>query len=89
VSSTIGIAPLRISFNAIVPERLRRGAFFLWTDNGVPISNDMNGQKYFSQPGDHVLEVLMTTADGGEYRARSTVTVLKPVGSQANASSLD
>lgn len=89
VSSTIGISPLRVSFNAIAPERLRRGAFFLWTDNGVPISNDMNGQKYLTQPGDHLLEVLMTTADGAEYRARSTVTVLKPVGSQASASSLN
>ena len=55
VSSTIGIAPLLVNFSALVPGHLRRGSFFLWTDNGEPISNGINGQKHLTTPGQHVL----------------------------------
>ena len=79
VSSSIGIAPLLINYSAIVPGKLRRGAFFLWTSNGEPISNELTGQKYLIEPGKHKLEVLMTTADGKEYRAEKTITVLERV----------
>lgn len=66
-----------VSFSAVAPGPLRRGAYFLWTDNGEPISNGINGQKYLLAPGDHVLEVLMTTASGQEYRASKTINVLE------------
>ena len=79
VSSTIGISPLLVSYSASLPAHLARGAFFLWTDNGEPISNGINGQKFFSEPGTHRLEVLVTTADGREFRAAQTVTVLERI----------
>ncbi|HNO76877.1 MAG TPA: hypothetical protein PKN33_02365 [Phycisphaerae bacterium] len=77
VSSTIGVSPLMVSFSAVAPGPLRRGAYFLWTDNGEPISNGINGQKYLLAPGKHELEVLMTTANGTEYRATKTINVLE------------
>ncbi len=77
VSSTIGIAPHLVSFSAIAPLELRRGAYFLWTDNGEPISNGINGQKYFITPGVHDLKLLMTTSDGREYAAQKAITVLE------------
>lgn len=77
VSSTIGVSPLMVSFSAVAPGPLRRGAYFLWTDNGEPISNGINGQKYLLAPGKHELEVLMTTANGTEYRASKTINVLE------------
>ncbi|GJM25645.1 MAG: hypothetical protein DHS20C16_20600 [Phycisphaerae bacterium] len=77
VSSTIGVSPLMVSFSAVAPGPLRRGAYFLWTDNGEPISNGINGQKYLLAPGKHELEVLMTTAGGTEYRAKKTINVLE------------
>jgi hypothetical protein len=83
VSSTMGIAPMHLNFRALVDADLRRGAFFLWTDNGEPISNGVNGQKHLSTPGKHVIEVLMTTADGREFRARRTITVLERVDHQS------
>jgi dienelactone hydrolase len=79
VSSTIGISPLLVSYSASLPAHLQRGAFYLWTDNGEPISNGINGQKFLSKPGTHRLEVLVTTPDGREFRARQTVTVLERI----------
>ncbi|NOX60089.1 MAG: hypothetical protein GXP29_14680 [Planctomycetes bacterium] len=77
VSSTIGVSPLMVSFSAVAPGPLRRGAYFLWTDNGEPISNGINGQKYLLAPGEHVLAVLMTTPAGKEFRATKTIKVLE------------
>lgn len=85
VSSTIGISPLLVSYSTSLPANLQRGAFFLWTDNGEPISNGINGQKFLSEPGAHRLEVLVTTADGREYRAGRTVTVLERIGKRPAA----
>ena len=79
VSSSIGISPMLVSFSAIVPQDLRRGSYFLWTDNGEPISNGMNGQKYLTSPGQHRVEVIMTTADGRTFRADKTITVLERI----------
>jgi len=79
VSSTIGISPLLVSYSAWLAAHLGQGAFFLWTDNGEPISNGINGQKFFSEPGTHRLEVLVTAADGREFRAAQIVTVLERI----------
>ncbi|MBN1513891.1 MAG: hypothetical protein JXB13_17880 [Phycisphaerae bacterium] len=79
LSSTIGIAPLLISYSAVVPGTLRRGAYFLWTDNNQAIANGINGQTYLTKPGEHHIEVVMTAADGREHRASQTVTVLEPI----------
>ncbi len=81
VSSTIGISPLLVSYSvAPLPADLGDEAYFLWTDNGEPMSNAVNGQKLFSAAGGHRLEVLITTSDGREFRAGETVTVLTPMG---------
>ena len=61
---------------------MSKGAFFLWTDNGEPISNAVTGQKLLTAPGAHRLEVLVTAADGTEHRAGDTVTVLERVNKQ-------
>ena len=83
LSSTIGIAPLLVSYSvAPLPLELSKGAFFLWTDNGEPISNAVTGQKLLTAPGAHRLEVLVTAADGTEHRAGDTVTVLERVNTQ-------
>jgi hypothetical protein len=58
---------------------MRRGAYFLWTDNGEPIANGVNGQTYLTQPGEHRIKVVVTTADGKEYEADQAVTVLEPI----------
>lgn len=83
VSSTIGIAPHHVNFSAIAPDTISRGAYFLWTDNGEPIASGINGQKYLIKPGDHVLAVTMTTAEGRRYAAKKTVTVLERLARKA------
>ena len=85
LSSTIGLSPLLVSYSVSGPAGLLNGAFFLWTDNGEPISNGINGQKFLTEPGTHRIDVLVTTADGREYRAGQTVTVLERVGRRAAA----
>jgi hypothetical protein len=82
LSSTIGIAPLLVSYSAAVPNRFKEHAYFLWTDNGEPMSNGLNGQKFFTEPGEHEIEVLVTTRDGQEFRAASSVTVLERISSK-------
>ena len=80
LSSTIGISPLLVSYSVgQLPAQWRKGAFFLWTDNGEPISNAVNGQKFLIEPGEHRLEVLVTTMDGREYRASETISVLERI----------
>lgn len=79
LSSTIGISPLLISYSASIPSDLRDGASYLWTDNGEPLSNSPNGQRYLSDPGDHRLEVLVTTTDGRQFTAAQIVTVLERI----------
>ena len=85
LSSTIGIAPLVVSYSVALPDRLRRRAYFLWTDNDEPISNGINGQLYLTTAGEHNIEVLVTTEDGQEYRAGRTVTVLERITRRHNS----
>ncbi len=76
LSATIGVAPLLVTYSAVMPKKIREDAHLLWTDNGVPVSNGLHGQRVFSVPGDHALEVLVTANDGTEYRASRTITVI-------------
>jgi len=77
VSSPIGLAPHALSFSALVPDDVARGATFLWTDNGVPIASGINGQTSMAEPGEHILEVVMTTRDGKTYSARKAINVIE------------
>lgn len=87
VSSTIGIAPLLVNFSALTPADLGKDAYFVWLADGQPIANSMTGQKYLTTPGRHQLECVMTTADGREFRASKTVTVLERI-SNSNATNV-
>jgi dienelactone hydrolase len=82
VNTLIGISPLLVSFSAEMPENLRQGSNYLWMDNGEPVANGREplGQKYLTSTGDHHIEVLVTAADGKEYRAGQIVTVLERMG---------
>lgn len=82
LSSTIGISPLLVSYSvAPMPRGLKGDVYFLWTDNGEPMSNARNGQKLLTKPGTHRIEVLVATGDGREYRAHADVTVLERIAS--------
>jgi predicted esterase len=89
LSSTIGIAPLLVTFSALTPQDLRKDAYFLWLADGQPIANGMTGQKYLTSPGRHQLECVLTTADGREYRAYKNVTVLERVTTSATSAASD
>lgn len=79
LSSTIGLAPLLVSYSVTAPDDMLKGAFYLWTDNGEPVSNGRTGQKFLTEPGTHRMQVLVTTADGKEHRVGQDVTVLERV----------
>ncbi|MCP4590224.1 MAG: prolyl oligopeptidase family serine peptidase [bacterium] len=76
---TIGISPLLVSYSVVVPDDIRGKAYYLWTDNGEPISNGLNGQLFLTAPGEHRIEVSVTTEDGQEFRTGRTVTVVKRI----------
>jgi dienelactone hydrolase len=77
LSSTIGISPLLVSYSVSVPPSKRNGAYYLWMEDGEPISNGMNGQKFLLEPGAHEIAVLVTTESGEQFRASQVVTVLE------------
>lgn len=77
VSSTVGVIPLLISFQAIMPKSMESGAHLLWTIDGDPISNGMRGQKVFTRAGHYELGVIVTAASGREYRSSQKITVLE------------
>ncbi len=79
VNTAIGIAPLLVRFSAIVPADLRDGGYFLWLNDDQPISNALNGQTYLDTAGRHRLELVFTTADGQQYRAIRSITVLERI----------
>lgn len=79
VSSAIGTNPLVLAFSADCPADWHRNAQFLWTLNGDPIANQVNGQKTISEPGEHTLGLLVTTRDAREYRAYRLIRVLPAI----------
>lgn len=76
LSSDTGVAPLLVNFSAQIPTSQRRGAYFLWTSNGMPISNGTTGRKLYTEPGKYVIGCLMTTESGATFNAEQTVRVL-------------
>lgn len=70
-----GAAPLVVRYSAIVPEWMRTHATATWFENGVPLSNGLNGQTVLDDPGQHAIELLVTARDGRDYRATTTVAV--------------
>mgnify|MGYP003731138289 CR=1 FL=1 len=76
VSSAIGIEPLVLAFSADCPADWLRTADFLWTLDGEPLCNGVNGQKTITQPGEHTLGLLVVTPDQQEHRAHRLIRVL-------------
>ncbi|MBU0637975.1 MAG: hypothetical protein KKB50_03860 [Planctomycetes bacterium] len=76
VSSAIGIEPLHLGFWAECPPSWQRTANFLWTLDGVPICNGVNGQKTLAEPKEYTLGLRVVTADDEEYRAARLIRVL-------------
>lgn len=83
-SPRTGIEPLYFSFSAECPADWHTSAEFLWTLNGEAIATGVNGQKTLGVPGDHVLELVVVTPDGGEHRASQTIRVIPRLSSAAS-----
>ena len=84
VSSAIGTEPLILAFSADCPSDWHRTADFLWTLNGDPICNGVNGQKTITKPGEHTLGLLVVTRDEQEHRAYRLIRVLPHLGAARN-----
>lgn len=69
------MSPCQVEFKAVLPASVAKGAYFLWTDNEVPICNGQTGSKILVKPGEHRIEVLVMTADDRELRGGGTVTI--------------
>ena len=72
-----------VSLSVEMPESLRRGASILWLDNDQPIgSGDFSTQSILREPGDHVIQARITTADDRRIIVRETVSVGPPASSR-------
>lgn len=76
VSSAIGIEPLLLGFSAECPSDWLTAADFLWTLDGIPVGNSVNGQTTITSPGEHTLALLVVTDAGEEFRRQRTIRVL-------------
>lgn len=79
VSSSIGFEPLLVVYSAECPADWYRTADFHWSLNGESLGHGVNGQRTISEPNDYVLELLVVTSDGTEYRATHPIRVLRNV----------
>lgn len=86
VNSAIAIEPLHLNFSAECPAEWYNSATFNWTLAGESIGSGVNGQKTIAAPGEHLLSLLVVTADGQEHRSSRTIRVI-PRLSTASASS--
>jgi hypothetical protein len=86
VNSAIAIEPLHLNFSAECPAEWYNSATFNWTLGGEAIGSGVNGQKTIAAPGEHLLSLLVVTADGQEHRSSRTIRVI-PRLSTASASS--
>lgn len=76
LTSAVGIEPLNLGFSADCPPDWLRSGTFLWSLNGDPLCTGSNGQKTLTRPGEYVLELLVLTSGGVEYRASRTIRVV-------------
>jgi poly(3-hydroxybutyrate) depolymerase len=83
VSTAVGLAPLLVQYSAECPSDWLRSADFLWTLDGTPIGNGVNGQKTLLDPGTYQLGLLVVTSDGAEHRANWQIRVLPSVSASA------
>ena len=85
VNSAIAIEPLHLNFSAECPAEWYNSATFNWTLAGEPIGSGVNGQKTIVAPGEHLLSLLVVTADGQEHRSSRTVRVIPRLNASASA----
>lgn len=71
-----GVEPLNVSFSADCPSDWQRTAVFQWSLNGRPFAAGVNGNKTIGEPGEHVLELTVTTPAGQEHRAAQVLRVI-------------
>lgn len=76
LTTAVGIEPLNLGFSADCPADWLRSGTFLWSLNGDPLCTGSNGQKTLTRPGEYVLELLVLTSGGVEYRASRTIRVM-------------
>ncbi len=77
VSRTIDVAPLLLTYQVHIDDRIAEGASVVWLIGAEPVSSGISGQKLLTEAGDHVLSVVVTDRTGVEHRASEVVTVLE------------
>lgn len=87
VNSAIAIEPLHLNFSAECPAEWYNSATFNWTLAGEPIGSGVNGQKTIAAPGEHLLSLLVVTADGQEHRSSRTIRVIPRLNATTASSS--
>ena len=73
----VGRTPMWVRLSIDMPSALRDGASILWTDNNQPIGSDgFSTQALLRQPGDHLIEARITTANNRQIILSETINVL-------------
>ncbi|MBI5863485.1 MAG: prolyl oligopeptidase family serine peptidase [Planctomycetes bacterium] len=87
VSSAIGIEPLHLNYSAECPLDWYNSASFSWTLGGETIGSGVNGQRTIASAGEHLLSLLVVTADGQEYRSSRLIRVIPKLNAAAASGS--
>ena len=76
-----------VSMSVEIPFKLQEGASILWTDNNKPIStNTFDANSILRQPGKHLIQAHIITADDQQIILSETIKVMTPPSSQPAAS---
>lgn len=72
-----------VSLSVEMPLQLREGASILWTDNNRPISTGtFEARAILRDPGQHIIEARIITADDRRIILRENLKVLPRTSSQ-------
>ncbi|MHC4445392.1 MAG: PHB depolymerase family esterase [Planctomycetota bacterium] len=71
-----GLAPMWVRMSVEMPPKMQEGASILWTDNNKPIStNTFDAKSMLRQPGKHIIQAHIVTADDQQITLSETVNV--------------
>lgn len=86
LNSEVGVAPMKVSYFALLPSDLTEEHSCSWAINNVPVSTGHKGWTVLKEPGEYTVELDFVNAHGQEFVARRTVNVLERItaGGQGN-----
>jgi dienelactone hydrolase len=77
VNKTVGVAPMTLTFDALMPDSMSASASYRWTLDGQDVAKSRSGRQFVTEPGDHQLKLSVTLPNGRKLVASKIVSVVR------------